>query len=247
MGLWLVLGLPLPAQNDHDCCDFRQELHGTIVLLRSVLYFVKLKVIPLHTCFKPERTMSQTTTQTLDDLPELDALLHDFFQQEMPSPWPESPLAAEEDHLAVPGRLTTYCANLEATPSSVAPTVENTIPLRTPAKSSWRRVQKYLSLALTLAILVTGSWILLGTFPGTPLAPDTPQAKKKPDTTNNNALEFATDPGKLLPQILDEPKKATTPIPTGKNVGPEQGFDLDQRLKKGFDGPGVNLPDPKKP
>lgn len=95
---------------------------------------------------------------TDDGLDELDRLLSRFYQAEMPQPWPDCPTPESPSaRLVVPERQTVTWLELS------------------------QRFASRLALALSVAVLLCGSWLLTGSFPGTgptPPGPTTPSVAR---------------------------------------------------------------------
>jgi hypothetical protein len=91
---------------------------------------------------------------TDDGLDELDRLLSRFYQAELPRPWPDCPTPESSSaRLVMPERQTVTWLELS------------------------QRFASRLALALSVAVLLCGSWLLSGSFPGvnptsgTPVSP----------------------------------------------------------------------------
>lgn len=100
---------------------------------------------------------------TDDGLDELDRLLSRFYQAELPRPWPDCPTPESSSaRLVVPEQQT-------ATSQLVMPERQTVTWLELSQRFASR-----LALALSVAVLLCGSWLLSGSFPGVNPTLETP-------------------------------------------------------------------------
>lgn len=124
---------------------------------------------------------------------EIDGLLRRFFQGEMPEPWPDCPRPEEPARVVVPDRTTA---------------------------SWWELPQRFasrLSLALSLAVLLAGAWLLSGSFTGS-ARPDAgpgvtavgPRIEIHSTTADRNHGRTRGTPNYKVNEALVQPKDGPT-------------------------------------